>query len=230
MIKQYPRLLAAMGLSLASLAASAIPIAGLVNTGAGGTAGQQDMNYGFSVQAGTATSNGHSYITKDQVGVFPFVTRAWAANDANSKWLTPSANQGANFDTTKAPGQYTWSLTFDLTGDDISTASFDVRWMSDNSSSAYLNGNLLGSTATTTDTFMKWTDSGNVSSGFVPGLNTITFVVNNYLAPPQNPTGVRVEFVSSNVTALPVPEPGTYALMFAGLLGVAGVVRRRRQS
>ena len=230
MIKQYPRLLAFAFLSVASLAASAIPIAGLVNTGAGGTAGQQDKNYAFSVQAGSAVSNGYSYITKDQTGVFPFVSNAWAPNDVNSKWLTPSANQGQSYDTTKSPGQYTWTLNFDLTGDDISTAMFDVRWMSDNSSSAYLNGQLIGTTATSKDSFVKWTDSGKVSSGFVTGLNTLSFVVNNYLAPPNNPAGLRVEFVSSSVTALPVPEPGTYALMVAGLLGRVGVARRRRSS
>jgi len=40
-----------------------------------------------------------------------------------------------------------------------------------------------------------------------------------------NPTGLRVEFLSSNVAA--VPEADSYALMMAGL-GLMGLVVRRK--
>ena len=222
MTQQYARLVTALSLSLASLAASAVPITGLVNTGAGSNAGQQDTNYVFAVTSGSATSNGFGYVTANSG--FPF-TGAWMPNDSASKWLTPSANQGQSYDTTTAAGVYTWTLSFNLTGDDISTASFAGHWMSDNASSLYLNGNLVGSTPNSNASFAGWTDMGTVSSGFVAGINTLTFVVDNNLAPAQNPTGLRVEFTASNVS--PVPEPTSYALMLAGLLAVGSVVRRR---
>lgn len=41
-----------------------------------------------------------------------------------------------------------------------------------------------------------------------------------------NPTGLRVEFLSSNVAA--VPEADTYAMMLAGL-GLMGAIARRKK-
>ncbi|HEY4082402.1 MAG TPA: PEP-CTERM sorting domain-containing protein [Burkholderiaceae bacterium] len=224
MSQHFARLVTALSLSVASLAASAVPIAGLVDTGIGAAAGQQDTNYVFAITSGSATSNGFSYVTAD--GGFP-VNGAWMVNDSVSKWLTPSTTQGQSYDTTVAAGVYTWTLSFDLTGEDAGSASFAARWMSDNSSSVYLNGHLLGSTPTSNASFSSWTDMGTVSSGFVAGVNTLTFVVDNNLAPAPNPTGLRVEFSASNVS--PVPEPTSYALMLAGLLAVGSVVRRRRR-
>jgi hypothetical protein len=220
MFKQYPRFVAAAGLSLASVVASAVPISGLVNTGAGLSAGQQDTNYAFAVNSGSATSNGFSYVAAS--AGFPF--GSWLASNATSTWLTPSANQAQSYDI-KSAGVYTWTLSFNLSGDDASSASFTGRWLSDNSSSMYLNGNLIGSTPNSNASFSSWTSMGTVSTGFVDGLNTLTFVVNNNMAAAPNPTGLRVEFASSNVT--PVPEPESYALMLAGLLCVGFVARRR---
>ena len=65
----------------------------------------------------------------------------------------------------------------------------------------------------------------NALSGFNPGVNTLVFRVQN-LAGGTNPTGLRVEFTSSSVTA--VPEPETYAMFLAGL-GVVGFVAARRR-
>ncbi len=41
------------------------------------------------------------------------------------------------------------------------------------------------------------------------------------------PTGIRVEFLGSSVTA--VPEPESYAMMLAGL-GLMGAIARRRKA
>lgn len=42
------------------------------------------------------------------------------------------------------------------------------------------------------------------------------------------PTFIHAEFIYGAMVSAPIPEPGTYGLMALGLLGLAGVVRRRR--
>jgi hypothetical protein len=89
-----------------------------------------------------------------------------------------------------------------------------VRWLSDNSSTLWLNGTLVGARSEDSP-FMSW--NSPVTLNLIAGLNTIDLNVYNL---PQNqptwgnPTGGRVEFLGNmNVSA--VPEPTT---MIAGAL------------
>ena len=97
---------------------------------------------------------------------------------------------------------------------------------------ATLNGAVLpgsnvpaGLNPTTGDAgYEHWT-TFSANSGFVNGVNTLDFfVTNEYHGLSFDPTGIRVEFLSSNVAA--VPEPATWAIMLAGL-GILGGARRR---
>ncbi|MBS1825879.1 MAG: PEP-CTERM sorting domain-containing protein [Acidobacteria bacterium] len=64
------------------------------------------------------------------------------------------------------------------------------------------------------------------SSAFAAGLLAMDFVVyNSPIAFGENPTGLRVEFLSAN--ADPAPEPMTMAMMGLGLLGI-GLWSRRK--
>ena len=81
--------------------------------------------------------------------------------------------------------------------------------------------------------FNSWT-SFSSNSGFVSGLNTLAFLVANasfatFAEHPRNPTGLRVEFVLSNVNVAAIPEPEIYAMLAAGLGLMGFVARRRRQ-
>ncbi|MDZ7890710.1 MAG: PEP-CTERM sorting domain-containing protein [Rhodoferax sp.] len=186
------------------LSAHAASITGLVNTGSFAS-GQQDTNYSLN-------STGYGFVTSN--GSFPL--GPWMANSTTSKWITPTAAQGA----TSAAGTYTWSLNFDLTGFDAATASFDGKFAADNSAVVKLNGTKIGYA----DGFKSFYNFG-AATGFNSGVNTLDFVVTNYAGSSGNPTGLRVEFTASNVT--PVPEPETYAMLLAGL-GLMGVISRRR--
>jgi hypothetical protein len=190
------------------LSAHAASITGLVNTGSFAS-GVQDINYALN-------GNSFGYVTSN--GSFP-LNGAWIANTATSKWITPALNQGTSFDPS-ANGTYSWKLSFDLSGFNAATANFSGRFAADNSAVVKLNGVQVG----TAGGFSSFS-SFNANSGFYSGLNTLEFVVTNLAQGSGNPTGLRVEFLQSNVT--PVPEPETYAMLLAGL-GLMGMISRRR--
>jgi len=212
---------------LAHTVALAVPIVGLVNTGVatgGGLLadGAVDSNYAL-VETGTAVGTGNGF-AQTSVGGFPI--GPWLADNTTSRWLTPEINAGASFDTVVA-GTYTWTLKFDLTGYVANTANFTAQWAADNGGTVTLNNNLLNTINTgPASTFNSWSGFNATGSSFVSGMNTLVFTVTNLAWPAGNPTGLRVEFLDSNVTA--VPEPETYAMMLAGL-GLIGFVARRRR-
>lgn len=214
-------LLLASGLVLASASASAAAasswIDGLYNTGEAFFAGEQDTHYSFSVISGTATGTGGYGVVADGSS---FPLNVWAASDGASYWLTPSANAGQSYDAS-SDGQYKWSISFDLTGKDIASASFSGRWWADNQGYVQLNGTTISS-----GVGFSSPTSFSATSGFVAGLNTLDFVVTNLAQGSGNPTGVRVEFIDSYAVTV-VPEPESWALALAGLAVVGAIVRRR---
>jgi len=207
----------AIVLSALSTAHAATTINGLNNTGIG-AGGAKDTSY-------TLTAVGDPWVGT----VVPVITldnawpiNPWMANDTTSKWITPTANQAQSFDAWNA-GIYTYTLSFDLTGYNASTASFSGRVSSDNTVKVLLNNTEIASGSG----FTSWSDF-SANSGFVNGTNTLDFVVTNWAQNGGNPTGLRVEFGASSVTA--VPEPETYAMLLGGLALVGAIARRRKNA
>jgi hypothetical protein len=207
------------------------PITGLFNTGVGNgglllTDGTADAHY---VPTTGPSWNAMTDATNPPGNPFP---GAWLSNggpSSVSSWigLEPVPNN--------VPGTttiYTLTLTFDLTGFDPNTASFDGRFRADDSVRIFLNsGSNLVSPAPSPNTFSSWGDF-NANSGFVSGLNTLVFEVSNTgfgtaTNFPTNPVGLRVEFETSSVAA--IPEPEIYAMLAAGLGLMGFIARRRRQ-
>jgi hypothetical protein len=204
-------LIVAAALATAITSAHAASITGLKNTGLG-VSGTVDSNY--SLNSAVSTTPVITYDSQWPIG-------PWLANDATSKWITPTASQGESFDPWNS-GTYTYTLTFDLTGYNAATAAFSGRLAADNAVQVKLNNSVIGSAAG----FTSWTSFG-ASSGFVAGVNTLDFVVTNWAQNGGNPTGLRVEFGASSIAA--VPEPATYAMLLGGLVMVGAVARRRKQ-
>jgi hypothetical protein len=133
----------------------------------------------------------------------------------------------------------TWTFfvfrqTFDLTGYDPSTASLQFQWAADDSGEGFasrgtwrpkysLNGGSLISGNWPTGNTYGFSPVTTVSSGFVSGLNTISFYVEG--------NGVTDGFALKSLGLVAqVPEPGAWSLFGIGLAVVLGrTLAGRRQ-
>lgn len=210
------RTIIAAALVLGAMSAQAAGINGLNNTGLGAS-GSADSHYTLrAASSDTGLAGAVPIITYDnQWPVSP-----WMANNGTSRWITPTSNQAQSFDAWNA-GTYTYSMTFDLSGYKAATASFTGRMAADNSVVILLNKQVVSSASG----FSDWTGFA-ANGGFVDGVNRVDFVVTNWAQNGGNPTGLRVEFTGSSVTA--VPEAETYAMLLGGLALIGAVARRRK--
>jgi len=200
---------------MATSSAQAATIVGLCNTGTT-----------TATSGCAATATGPDANWKLNGSLVPFanngINGAWIANSATSRWITSSSNPNESLDPS-SNGIYNYSLAFDLTGFQPGTASFLGRFAVDNSvSSILLNGVSLGASG---GTFGTWNAFG-ANSGFTSGINTLTFNTFNLAQNSGNPAGLRVEFLSSAIAA--VPEPTTWAMMILGFGLIGGAMRSRK--
>jgi len=210
-----------------SVNAQAVPIIGLYNTGEGITVDKTtDTNYQLTNLSGSSIYGGYG---EAAVGS-GWPISPWLADSSTSHWLTPTADRSQSYDPVKN-GFYLWTLAFDLTGFEPSTASFTGRFSADNNAVAFLNDNPIGIASD----FANWYSFAAISDYFVVGINTLEFRVANIKGSSGNPTGLRVEFTASDVSPLiqanalsmQVPAPGALALISVGLLMFAGVEKPR---
>lgn len=211
--------IAAFAAALAlSGAAQAGTIAGLYNTGVDDNGA---LLVGTQVDPHWTLNEGPAYASV-VAGQFPLPY--WMADGPNSRWITPTRDAGESFDAF-SDGYYNYTLAFDLPT--FSAASFNGAYGADNEvTNISLNGHSLGSGVG----FSGWTGFSAATPDFVSGTNYLTFTVKNWAQNGGNPTGLRVEFNQSNVTA--TPEPAAWALMIVGFGAAGGMVRaqRRRQA
>lgn len=136
------------------------------------------------------------------------------------------------------PGLYWYITAFDLAGFDPSTAMITGSWASDNSGALYINNFVISNgTVQLNDDISHFVGNNNgfgalapfeITSGFLPGFNLLTFLVQNDPygdEPGTNPTGLLVNI--DKAEANPVPEPGTMVLLGTGLLGFVLFNKRR---
>jgi hypothetical protein len=229
----------------ATTTALSAPITTLHSTGQG-TVGGIDPHYRITQAIGglpgfSYTAGGHAYIFSTPDGTYPISNGVWALNSYNptgypqSRWIGPSVNASQNW----LHSFWAYETTFDLSGYDHTTATISGAIAADNAVEIYLNGNSTGYSffypgdrGYVTDAFN--TQTFTLTSGFLPGLNTLTFYVRN--GNPCNdrsaPTGLRVAMsgTAELLASAPseVPEPATWAVFGMAAVGLAGYFRQRR--
>ncbi len=148
----------------------------------------QDGHYVLTASADSTWDGPETYTVKSDEFPIP----PWIANDAASKWITP------RFDGTAVdPGDYVYTLAFDVTGFDPATAYLTALYASDDDVPIIrFNGVDAGPGYAG---FGSW-HGLTLTHGFVVGINTLEFVVSND-GSSANPSGLRVKFTSAR--ALP---------------------------
>lgn len=177
--------------------------------------GTVDAHYKLVVNPDSTSSDA----IVENSAAFPIVAGPWVANSAGSKWIGPRFDTVAAAGGAGVLGDYAYRLTFDLTGLDPATVVITGVWATDNPGPDILvNGVSSGqANAGNFDAFTPFT----IGTGFLAGLNTLDFKVNN-LSPGY--TGLRVERIRGLATALP---PDTAPFIVEDPQGVQATVGDR---
>jgi hypothetical protein len=189
------------------------------------------VNTGTAIHDGPALAHGSDVprwtLTASPLGTNPikvhtslggFPIPPWVSDNNSSTWIGPD-----DPDINGLPGDYEYSITFDLTGFDLNSVIIRGMWATDNGGlGVFLNGVDTGNAPSVgfTDPTL-FTLSVAEGETFNPGLNTLAFRLNN-AGDALNPTGFRAEFLTA--TGI-IPEPGALALI--GTAAVACMSRSR---
>lgn len=212
--------------ALVATSAHAAPITTLFNTGvnAAGVAlahgTNPDPHYAL-ISAPAALGLPTETLVITSAGGWP-IGPYFVGGDA-SRWIVLNINPTAGQNTRYlAPqGDYIFRTTFDLTGFNYTTAAISGGWSTDNAGiDIKLNGVSKGGAHASN--FDSGFSAFSLTSGFIAGINTIDFVVNNASGASGNPVALRVEMTGT----ANVPEPGALALVGMALFA-AGLARRR---
>lgn len=203
------RLLLAWPLCLAvAAAAQAAPIPGLYATGVDDAGdrlpgGSVDPHYRLFDDM---RADAPSYV----VGTLP---GTYVPNSATSAWIWENADGSPSFVVR------TYRLTFDLSGFDPATVSISGTWgVDDAGRDIIVNGVSTGQSMVGFGAFEPFL----LRAGFVAGINTIDYVVENA----GGPGAFRVDTIAGDAVRLPEPASAALALLALTLVAARRSARR----
>jgi hypothetical protein len=180
--------------------------------------GQQDSFW--------TVGNQSAYVTDLSGGNFPGPYWLNESTADSSAWISPQANYTTGSRSDAQNTSYDFQTTFSLPGP---SASVTFQYVADNQLwDVLLNNVSVFGPSVYGDGgagLMNWTGSATINSGFVAGQNTLDFIVKNGSGDNGNPTGLRVGFTDATAT----PEPASFAITGAALIGLAVLVRKLRR-
>ena len=216
--------------------ALATPV-GIFGTGDGLTDGASDSHWSYFYDANNSPQTGQAVVlTFPDHHYLPGNVAAngnWVPNQTNAKWIATSDS-----DTTipTSPGfngedvLVTYSTSFNLSAFALGTVVLNINWTGDDDlKRVLLNGNLVQDYGSQC---CEWgiLHALAISSGFVSGVNTLSFEVRN---DDNFKEGIIVQASGEGRLladpGTPVPTPATLPLLAAGLMALQ-LVRRRGQN
>jgi hypothetical protein len=189
-------------------------------------------SYGQNANGITVTGNANTALTiaggsTYNVGDGGAWTAAVGSGSNLSSWVSQNPGNYPGGGNIEPNGMYTFTSTFNLTN---SQYSGSILVMADDTTSVYLNGNLVqdyagGGNSTCQDLQPNCVTPLLVTlpgGDFLTGVNTLTFEVYQ--------TNLSAEGVDFSGSISSVPEPSSLILLGTGLLGAAGTLMRKIRS
>lgn len=198
--------------ALAIGSAQAAPIPGLFNTGTDAS--------NVALAGGNGVTDPHYLVLSSNIAgvttgvqAVTYFNGAYVPNDADSRWISHSANGSPGNGTT------TFRLTFSLAGLNPATASISGTWGTDNAGVILLNGVNTGIPTISFTSLANFT----INSGFIAGVNTLDFAITDF----GPPLALRVDNLvgEADPSVVGTPAPAMLGLFGMGLIGLA--LRRR---
>jgi hypothetical protein len=193
--------------------------------------GQVNSNSGYTAPAINSSTNSVAAIAGGTTYDIPTGGGVWAGPLGASSWVSQNPQNFPGGSNVEPNGTYTYSSSFTTTGA-VTGGSLEV--LADDTTSVYLNGNLLVAAASadpashctagspnceTLDTI----NLANYLADFNTGINTLTFGVEQDFGSAEG-----LDFSGSLSTVAPTPELNSLLLLGTGLVAAAGFVNSRR--
>ena len=183
--------------------------------------GSNDPHYTL-VATPQGSTSANVYVVNSNLNPFPY----WFTG-GNAKWISPEIPVTGQGLSGIAPGNYKYETTFDLTGYDLTKVTMSGFWGADDTGTMKLNGSVVSTAllnsaqcpgGLSTPNGFQCPTPFSITSGFVPGINTLTFEVTNYLTV-NNPSGLYVDISASGPPTVPDFSVGASPLSQGGLVG-----------
>jgi hypothetical protein len=167
--------------------------------------GTPDLHYSLHDSADPNYLGPNAIVWYMDEGPIAAYTGLFANPDGVSQWIGPEGNGSGGAGYTSANGNYVFRTHFLLDSVDLTKpATLQGTWWENSTGTGILlNGVSTGISETTTDG--EEPTIFTITNGFVPGLNTLDFVVSNFTQT-WNETALRVE-ISGLGQALPAAKP-----------------------